>query len=69
VYDKDGKRLNTKEFRAKERLQDERQNLIELAQAIYPHWRPPAGIDLVVYLVVCWFSFYVYILFVILLFF
>jgi hypothetical protein len=43
VYDKDGKRVNTKEVRAKEKLMDERQSLIETIQAIYPHWRPPSG--------------------------
>jgi len=41
VYDKDGKRVNTKEVRAKERLVEERANLIEMALAIYPQWRPP----------------------------
>eukprot|EP01116_Phalansterium_solitarium_P018852 TRINITY_DN5118_c0_g1_i1.p1 TRINITY_DN5118_c0_g1~~TRINITY_DN5118_c0_g1_i1.p1 ORF type:complete len:448 (+),score=148.91 TRINITY_DN5118_c0_g1_i1:145-1488(+) len=41
VYDRDGKRQNTKEQRAKDKLLIERQKLIEEAYRMNPHFRPP----------------------------
>jgi len=41
VYDKDGKRVNTKDQRAKDKLNEERGKLVEIAQLIWPLFRPP----------------------------
>eukprot|EP01097_Dermamoeba_algensis_P000464 TRINITY_DN1159_c0_g1_i1.p1 TRINITY_DN1159_c0_g1~~TRINITY_DN1159_c0_g1_i1.p1 ORF type:complete len:434 (-),score=117.64 TRINITY_DN1159_c0_g1_i1:731-1999(-) len=41
VYDNMGKRVNTKEMMARERIKRERQKLIELAFKIHPGFRPP----------------------------
>jgi len=41
IYDKDGKRLNTREQRAKEKLNKERTELVELALAMDSTFKPP----------------------------
>lgn len=41
IYDKEGKRLNTREQRAKEKLNKERTELVELALAMDPTFKPP----------------------------
>jgi hypothetical protein len=42
TYDSNGKRANTRDQRIKEKLQNERIQLIEYAMAKYPSFRPPA---------------------------
>ncbi|EFA83129.1 hypothetical protein PPL_03919 [Heterostelium album PN500] len=42
VYDNTGKRTNTREQRAKDKISKERHNLITQAQQINPQFRPPA---------------------------
>jgi splicing factor 1 len=42
VYDSAGKRVNTKEQRAKEKLMEERQVLVEIGMAITPSFKPPS---------------------------
>ncbi|TPX47547.1 hypothetical protein SeLEV6574_g02613 [Synchytrium endobioticum] len=42
VYGPDGKRVNTREFRYRKKLEDERHNLVLSAQKIDPSYRPPA---------------------------
>eukprot|EP00727_Mastigamoeba_balamuthi_P007325 m51a1_g3212 putative splicing factor 1 (457) ;mRNA; r:32386-34271 len=42
MYDKDGKRTNTREQRMREKLQHERANLISEAMKMYPEFKPPA---------------------------
>lgn len=41
IYDQYGKRLNTRDVEFREKLQRERQKLIEFATKLYPHFRPP----------------------------
>lgn len=45
IYDKDGKRVNTREQRAKDKLNNERTELVEIAMAMYPNFRPPADYE------------------------
>lgn len=42
IYGPDGKRMNTREFRHKKKLQLERDRLIEKAQAKFQNFQPPA---------------------------
>lgn len=42
VYDAQGKKVNTREQRAKEKLGQERQNLIEIGMMMNPDFKPPA---------------------------
>jgi len=42
LYDKGGKRVNTKDQRAKNKLMEERHILIEKALNVNPLFRPPA---------------------------
>jgi len=42
IYDSTGKRTNTREQRAREKLTNERQNLIERAIKLNPLFKPPA---------------------------
>jgi len=42
IYDQQGKRINTKEQRARERLLQERHDLVTMATAMFPNFRPPA---------------------------
>eukprot|EP00741_Cyanophora_paradoxa_P007520 tig00001154_g7273.t1 len=42
IYDSNGKRLNTRQLRIREKLAEERHKLIEKAQRINPSFRPPA---------------------------
>jgi splicing factor 1 len=40
-YDNFGRRVNTREYRYRKRLEDERHKLIEKAMKMIPHYRPP----------------------------
>jgi splicing factor 1 len=42
IYDNNGKRLNTKDQRAKNKLLEERQLLVEVALTMNPNFKPPA---------------------------
>lgn len=42
IYDNHGKRLNTKDLRAKDKLIEERQHLVEAAFTMNPQFKPPA---------------------------
>lgn len=42
MYDAQGKKVNTREARAKEKLGQERQNLIEIGMMMNPDFKPPA---------------------------
>jgi len=42
VYDTSGKRVNTRDQRAKDRLMYERQKMVEMAMAMFPQFKPPA---------------------------
>ncbi|XP_066145430.1 splicing factor 1 isoform X2 [Euwallacea fornicatus] len=41
IYSSDGKRLNTREFRTRKRLEEERHNLVMKMQSINPDFKPP----------------------------
>ncbi|XP_018328118.1 splicing factor 1 [Agrilus planipennis] len=41
IYSSDGKRLNTREFRVRKRLEEERHNLVLKMQQINPDFKPP----------------------------
>lgn len=41
-YDNFGRRVNTREFRYRKRLEDERHKLIEKAMKIIPNYHPPS---------------------------
>ncbi|ENN72437.1 hypothetical protein YQE_10928, partial [Dendroctonus ponderosae] len=42
IYSSDGKRLNTREFRTRKRLEEDRHNLVLKMQSINPEFKPPA---------------------------
>ncbi|XP_065581777.1 splicing factor 1-like [Artemia franciscana] len=42
IYDTQGKRLNTREFRTRRKLEEERHRLIERMKIINPEYKPPA---------------------------
>lgn len=42
IYSSDGKRLNTREFRTRKNLEEQRHNLILKMQTINPEFKPPA---------------------------
>jgi splicing factor 1 len=42
IYDNNGKRVNTKDMRAREKLLEERQVLVEVGLTMNPNFRPPA---------------------------
>jgi len=42
TYDQNGKRLNTREQRVRDKLSFERQTMVELAMFMNPHFKPPA---------------------------
>jgi len=42
IYDQQGKRVNTKEQRAREKMLQERHTLVTLASALFPQFKPPA---------------------------
>ncbi|ALC46297.1 SF1 [Drosophila busckii] len=42
IYSSDGKRLNTREFRYRKRLEEQRHQLIVKMQAVNPEFKPPA---------------------------
>lgn len=41
IYDSDGKRLNTREYRYRKKFEDERHSLIEKASTLFPGYRAP----------------------------
>ena len=41
MYDNQGKRINTREYRYRKRLEDERHKLIEKAMKLIPDYHPP----------------------------
>lgn len=41
-YDNFGRRVNTREYRYRKRLEDERHKLVEKAMKLIPNYRPPA---------------------------
>jgi splicing factor 1 len=42
IYDNNGKRVNTRDMRAREKLLEERQLLVEIGLTMNPNFRPPA---------------------------
>lgn len=42
IYSSDGKRLNTREFRYRKKLEEQRHQLIQKMQAVNPDFKPPA---------------------------
>lgn len=42
IYSSDGKRLNTREFRTRKRLEEQRHQLILRMQCMNPEFKPPA---------------------------
>uniref|UniRef100_A0A2M4CH87 Branchpoint-bridging protein n=1 Tax=Anopheles darlingi TaxID=43151 RepID=A0A2M4CH87_ANODA len=42
IYSSDGKRLNTREFRTRKKLEEQRHQLIQRMQAINPDFKPPS---------------------------
>jgi len=42
IYDTNGKRVNTRDQRAREKLMFERQAMVEMAMAMFPQFKPPA---------------------------
>ena len=49
IYSTDGKRLNTREVRARKKLEDDRHDCIQAAMAINPEYRAPIDYKLVHY--------------------
>jgi splicing factor 1 len=43
IYNSEGKRLNTREFRIRKKLEDERQALIQEAMRLNPNFKPAGG--------------------------
>ena len=41
IYSSDGKRLNTREFRTRKKLEEERHSLVLRMQSINPDFKPP----------------------------
>ena len=41
IYSSDGKRLNTREFRVRKRLEEQRHSFIMKMQSINPEFKPP----------------------------
>lgn len=41
VYSTDGKRLNTREYRTRRKLEEERHRLVQRMQQINPEFKPP----------------------------
>lgn len=41
IYSSDGKRLNTREYRTRRKLEEERHNLIQKILKINPEFKPP----------------------------
>jgi splicing factor 1 len=42
IYSSDGKRLNTREFRTRKKLEEQRHMLITRMQCMNPEFKPPA---------------------------
>lgn len=42
IYSSDGKRLNTREFRTRKRLEEQRHQLVVRMQCMNPDFKPPA---------------------------
>lgn len=42
IYSSDGKRLNTREFRTRKKLEEQRHHLIVKMQAMNPDFKPPS---------------------------
>lgn len=42
IYSSDGKRLNTREFRTRKRLEEQRHQLVLRMQCMNPEFKPPA---------------------------
>ena len=47
IYSTDGKRLNTREFRARKKLEDDRHDCVQAALAINPEYKAPMDYKLV----------------------
>ena len=41
IYNTEGKRLNTREYRVRKRLEEERHNLVQVASSRNPDYKPP----------------------------
>ena len=41
IYNHEGKRMNTREYRMKKKLEEQRHNLIQELQEINPEYKPP----------------------------
>lgn len=48
IYSSDGKRLNTREFRTRRRLEEDRHNLVLKMQQINPEFKPPVDYKYVI---------------------
>lgn len=42
IYNNEGKRLNTREYRTRKKLEDERHQLVVEAWKLNPNYKPPA---------------------------
>lgn len=42
IYSSDGKRLNTREFRTRKKLEEQRHQLIQRMQSLNPDFKPPS---------------------------
>lgn len=42
IYSSDGKRMNTREYRTRKKLEEERHRLIQRMAAVNPTFKPPA---------------------------
>lgn len=51
IYSSDGKRLNTREYRTRKRLEEERHHLIQQMLSLNPDFKPPADYKYNVYLI------------------
>lgn len=51
IYSSDGKRLNTREYRTRKRLEEERHHLIQQMLSLNPDFKPPADYKYYVYLI------------------
>ena len=50
IYSSDGKRLNTREYRTRKRLEEERHHLIQQMLNLNPDFKPPADYKYVIFI-------------------
>lgn len=57
IYNSEGKRLNTREFRVRKQLEEDRHGLIKQAIEEIPNYKPPADYKYVAFFFICIVSF------------